>query len=150
MIDINKCLDDYNAYIYQYAGDEVVLTWETSQENSLLALRFFFACVAQINRREDFYFKNFGTVPAFKAGIDCGKVTAVEIGDLKRDIAYHGDSINTAARIQALCNSFDKKLLISKSLAGRLPAEHSFQLEAMGSFLLRGKEEAVELYAISE
>jgi adenylate cyclase len=33
-----------------------------------------------------------------------GKVTAVEVGEIKRDIAYHGDTLNITARIQSICN----------------------------------------------
>ncbi len=44
-----------------------------------------------------------------------GKVTAVEIGDIKRDIAYHVDTLNTAARIQSVCNEYNKDFLVSET-----------------------------------
>ena len=47
----------------------------------------------------------YGETPIFNAGMDAGVVTVTEIGDIKRDLAFHGDVLNTAARIQGLCNS---------------------------------------------
>lgn len=44
----------------------------------------------------------------FKAGLHGDKVTAVEAGDIKRDIAYYSDTLNTAARIEIVCNKYNK------------------------------------------
>lgn len=150
IIDVNRSLSVYNANIYQYVGDEIVLTWDTSATNSNLCIEFFYACERLIGKRSAFYMDNFGLVPSFKAGVDCGKVTAVEIGDVKRDIAYHGDILNTASRIQSLCNSVDRTLLISKSLQDTLPGNQMFRTESLGALTLKGKENSVEIFAVSK
>lgn len=150
IMDVNRCLDDYHANVYQYAGDEAILTWSLKNTKSQVCLEFFFACETIINSKSAFYMDKFGIVPAFKAGVDSGKVTAVEIGDIKRDIAYHGDAINTAARIQGLCNSTNQKLLISKSIMNNLTVNDQFIVESIGSFNLKGKKTSSELYAVSK
>jgi adenylate cyclase len=61
-------------------------------------------------------------VPEFKAGVNAGVVTVAEIGDLKREIAYHGDVVNTAARLRSACNEFDKQLLASEYVIKNLKA----------------------------
>ncbi|RYZ53007.1 MAG: hypothetical protein EOP49_08190, partial [Sphingobacteriales bacterium] len=102
--DINQDIAGYNAQIYQYVGDEIVLTWHTREglrNNS--CIRFFFACEKRLRARSPYYQKYYGCVPEFKAGLHEGKVTAVEIGEIKLDVAYHGDTINTTARIQSVC-----------------------------------------------
>jgi len=43
-------------------------------------------------------------------------ITAVEVGEIKREIAYHGDTINTAARTQRMCNQFCKDFLYPNRL----------------------------------
>ena len=47
---------------------------------------------------KDFYLSHYQVVPEFKGGMDMGLVTVAEIGDIKRDIAYHGNVLNTASR----------------------------------------------------
>jgi adenylate cyclase len=44
-------------------------------------------------------------------------VTTGEIGVLKKEIIFTGDVLNTAARIQGLCNQFNVDILISGDLA---------------------------------
>ena len=55
-----------------------------------------------------------------------GMVTAVEVGDIKRDIAYHGDTLNTAARIQSICNSYEKKFLSSANVLKNIQINNRF------------------------
>ncbi len=68
-----------------------------------------------------------------------GKVTAVEIGEIKRDIAYHGDTLNTAARIQSMCNDYQKKFLVSDYFLERSGLDNHFKIEALGMTILKGK-----------
>ena len=63
----------------------------------------------------EYYKKKYNVMPEFKAGANCGSVTVCEIGEIKKDIAYHGDVLNTASRIQGLCNTYDKSVLIYRS-----------------------------------
>lgn len=42
-----------------------------------------------------------------------GTVTAVEVGDVKREISFHGDTSIVTARIQANCNELGADLIIS-------------------------------------
>jgi adenylate cyclase len=149
--DLTDIVLNYKASIYQYVGDEVVLTWETSQGiNDLNCIKAYFAFEQKIKSREEFYVKNFSTKPFFKCGIDVGEVTVAEIGDIKREIAYHGDVLNTAARIEKLCTPQEKKMLISEYLEKELPEEmNGFSKEFIGNFELRGKEEGVKIYSIT-
>ena len=43
-----------------------------------------------------------------------------QVGELKSEITYHGDAINTASRIQNLCNSYQSRLLVSGDLFHQL------------------------------
>jgi len=51
-----------------------------------------------------YYLSKYGRVPVFKAGIHGGKVMALEVGSVKKELAYLGDIVNTTARIQGECN----------------------------------------------
>lgn len=148
-LDINKILLSFNADVYQYVGDEIVVTWRVADgERDLSCIRFFFGCEKQFQNNADYYLSNYGVLPHFKAGLHMGKVTAVEIGDIKRDIAYHGDTLNTAARIQSVCNDYHKNFLISEYALASLDPHHQLKTEAIGMILLRGKSVEVGIFSV--
>jgi adenylate cyclase len=148
--DINSALYNTPAEIYQYVGDEVVISWPvTKRFRHIVCIEFFFHCRQYIDRRSDKYLKDYGTVPLFKAGIHGGIVTAVEVGEIKREIAYHGDTINTAARIQGMCNQYNSELLISASLFESIDWGTTYHTEVVGEVELKGKQEKVKLYNIT-
>ena len=138
--DINQVLSPFNAEVYQYVGDEIVVTWKVldGMRDDCCVL-FFFACQKQFQDRVDYYSNNYGVFPEFKAGLHMGKITAVEIGDIKRDIAYHGDTINTTARIQSVCNTYGKNFLTSEYLLERTGLKAHFKTESLGMIQLKGK-----------
>ena len=76
-------------------------------------------------KNQNYYKDTYGIIPGFKAGMSIGMVTVVEIGDIKKEIAYHGNTLNTASRIEAVCNFYNEKLLISKKMYDELVKESS-------------------------
>ena len=148
-MDINRELLPYRAQVYQYVGDEIVVTWRVPDGlKDFSCIRFFFASEKHFLDRAEYYEKNYGFLPHFKAGLHMGKVTVVEIGDIKRDIAYHGDTLNTAARIQSVCNEYNKKFLISEYLLKRIDADHRLKTEALGMIQLRGKTSTIGIASL--
>jgi len=148
--DISQDIAEYNAQIYQYVGDEIVLTWHTREGlRNLCCIRFFFACEKRLLARSDYYQGHYGWLPQFKAGLHEGKITAVEIGEIKLEVAFHGDTINTTARIQSVCNSYGKMLLVSETLLQKLvvPGDE-FESEALGAIQLKGKTENITIYSV--
>src|SRR6476619_4459782 len=73
------------------------------------------------------YIKKFGVKPEFKAGLHFGKVVSAQIGDLKREIVYNGDVLNTTSRIQNECNKYHRNCLVSGMLRNRLQQMNGFQ-----------------------
>ncbi len=153
---IQDCFNDLGvvveneAEIYQYVGDEVILTWKTRdglRNNNCLSAYFNF--MGQLDSRSDYYQSKYSCRPFFKAGVNVGVVTVTEVGRYKKEIAYHGDPINTAARIQSKCNEFKKGMLISAYLKDRL-VTNEFGFELLGSIALRGKSTQVDIYSVNE
>ena len=96
--------------IYQYVGDEVVVTWRVKGGRPTGdALRCFFLIADQVEARRERYLKRYGVVPQFKAGLHGGAVVTSEIGDIKRDVVHSGDAVNTAARIEAQCHPLGRQ-----------------------------------------
>jgi len=147
--EISQPVLQTKAEIYQYVGDEVVLTWELAHglENSN-CLKTFFMFRDNLERNSENYFNQFGVRPEFKAGLHFGKVVSAQIGDLKREIVYNGDVVNTASRIQNECNTYQRDCLVSGELMNRLDPSHGFHWERMDAVMLRGKETEVELFSV--
>ena len=137
--------------VYQYVGDEVVVTWKL--KNGLYkvnVLRCYFEMKRLINKRQNIYLKRYGAVPDFKVGAHYGLVMTGEIGIVKREIAFSGDTLNTAARIQALCNGLDVDILLSKKLVDAFPyMPYKFKKTSKGTAELRGKAETVEVFTFT-
>lgn len=140
----------YNAQIYQYVGDEAVLTWERYKMKYVTeCIDAFWAFNDELIRRSMYYKNKYGINPQFKAGMSIGMVTVVEIGDIKKEIAYHGNTLNTASRIETLCNVYKEKLLISKKMYNELAKETSpFIYTKITETQLRGKHGTTEIYSV--
>ncbi len=149
-MDLNKPLTLNNAEIYQYVGDEAVITWPLREGiRNLSCLNLYYDFKKELVRKRSYYLHHYGLVPEFKAGLHFGIVTAVEVGQIKREIAYHGDAINTAARVQSLCNQYDRAFLIPKAVETILSITNSdYNFEYLGETFLKGKAQAIELYGI--
>ena len=147
--EISQPVLQTKAEIYQYVGDEVVLTWEVKHglQNSN-CLKTFFMFQESLRRNSGNYLRNFGIKPEFKAGLHFGKVVCAHIGDLKREIVYNGDVLNTTARIQDECNKYQRDCLVSGMLMKRLKQLDGFQWERIDAVTLRGKETEVELFSV--
>ena len=147
--DINEVLYPFRAQVYQYVGDEIVVTWpEKEGIKNHFCIEFFFACKRQFESRAVYYITNYGFLPEFKAGAHTGTVTTVEIGEYKRDIAHHGDTLNTASRIQSVCNDYHKTFLVSRYLLDKVGMNSNLKTEELGMILLKGKTEKVGLVSV--
>ncbi len=148
-MDINQVLLRHHAEIYQYVGDEIVISWPVTNDiRGLSCVEFFFACQDQFNQRYLHYRNNYGFIPQFKAGLHLGMVTAVEVGEIKRDIAYHGDTLNTAARIQSVCNQYNKIFLVSGDVKEFTQLDKEFSVKSLGDINLKGKQAPIRVYSV--
>jgi adenylate cyclase len=134
------------AQIYQYTGDEIVITWTIEEGlKNFSCIQIFFACQQKFRERGGYYLKQYGQVPEF----NLGKVTAVEVGDIKRDIAYHGDTLNTTARIQSVCNYYNRNFLMSAQVAESTEMKKYYKIESIGMVELKGKNIPIEIASIN-
>ncbi len=142
---------NYSAEIYNYLGDGAVVSWNiydgTRKAN---CLRAYFAFSNVLSRRKKYYKRRYGIEPKFKAGAHIGKVMVLQIGQIRRDISYNGDTINTAARIESKCNELKQNMLISSDLYNELSKYKKFKFASMGSMQLKGKRKDVEIFAVKE
>jgi adenylate cyclase len=148
--DLTSAIIEHKVEVYQYVGDEAVLTWNLHNgfENTN-CLQVYYSFQKTLERKKAYYENEYGFVPFFKAGVHLGDVTVSEVGIVKREIAYHSDVLNTAARIQGKCNEFEAELLISEDLRNKLKGSQYFNFKHIGGLSLKGKQQLVNIYKVS-
>ncbi len=136
------------ATVSHYIGDEAVIVWRPERAfKNANCVRLFFRMQEEIAKRAPLYQERFGVVPTFKAGVHMGSVVAAEVGRAKSEIVYHGDAVNTTARIVGMCAPLGRDFLVSKEIADRLTGS-GFPQESLGYHELKGKSEPVELFSV--
>ena len=155
---LRRCIDDLTeplletgGEIYQYAGDEVVVTWRVA--DGLQAgncVRCFFEVRRAIARCAAGYEQDFGAVPRFRGGLHCGTVTAGEIGDLRKQIVFVGDILNTAARLEEYAKRNGLELVASQAVLDHVKVPPSVRITRCGELVLRGKDAPVIAYSLTE
>ncbi|MEJ2004127.1 MAG: adenylate/guanylate cyclase domain-containing protein [Cyclobacteriaceae bacterium] len=125
---LSNAIIDNHGQVYQYVGDEIVITWTYDKGlDKDCCLNCFFAMRNDLLARSEYFKANYGVEPSFKAGLHMGKVTTGEIGALKKEIMFTGDVLNATARLQSMCDSFGENLLVSKFVIEQLTDPDKFK-----------------------
>lgn len=147
--DISEPIARYFGRVYQYVGDEVVVTWPLKKGlRYAVSARCFFAIQKQIRRYEKQYQERYGRVPEFKAALHGGNVVVSEVGKYKSEIAYHGDVLNTTARMLSKCHELGADFIISDFVRERVQFPNYLLADPLGDFQLKGKQQEVGLHAV--
>ncbi len=146
--DITEPILANGGEIYQYVGDEIVLSWKNNSENKLSCLKFVRQAYFILKRKEKKYISRFGVAPTFKAGIHAGEVTAGYIGIIKKDLVYSGDTLNTAARIRGKCHDLNHDFIFSGDFLGDFKLPASYDVTELGETVFKGRHEKEKLFAI--
>ncbi len=147
--DISRPIIESYGEIYQYVGDEIVVSWPLRRGiKKARALKCFFRIEDTIKQKAAAFEERFGLVPSFKAGLHCGEVTVGEIGSVKKEIIFSGDVLNTTSRMQDLCKELDVQFLVSKTLLDKMPGLDRFEIQELQQMSLKGKQNPVTLYSV--
>jgi adenylate cyclase len=145
---ISVALLENDGQIYQYVGDEVVVSWIVKKRNAnRKCLQALLDCKRILQRNKNYFKKQYGVTPEFRAGIHTGEITIGEIGVIKKDLAMSGDIMNTAARLRSATSELNQKVIISKDFASQTNLKN-WQTVNLGLIDLKGKESAMELYGL--
>jgi adenylate cyclase len=155
---LNTCFNDlaeviklHHAEIYQFVGDEAVLTWRTDADKKKAnCVKLFYAFKKRLAQNRILYLEKFGIFPEFKAAAHTGLVSASEAQGGKRELLYHGDVLNTCARILELCSRYKKELLLSESVANWIRQSPHYTIQHVEECILRGKEEYTSVFEVFE
>lgn len=149
--DLTDVVIERRVEVYHYVGDEAVLTWKVKQGlEDANCLNAFFDFEKVLYDKSNYYTKKYKFLPEFKAGVNIGLATIAEVGEIKREIHFHGDVLNTAARLQSECNHYNKRVLISEELRTRFSDDQGLNFILIGDILLKGKEKRLNIYSVEK
>ena len=150
--DIAEPVLDSGGQIVQYVGDEVMITWPRMRRGDAVSsdcVRCFFSLKQRVLDRSAVYNARYGEAPRFRAGLHGGAVVVSQIGDIKREIAFSGDTVNTASRIQGLCRELRQDFLASLDVIAEVDLPEDVLREDLGEHSLRGRSAPVSLVGLS-
>jgi adenylate cyclase len=142
--EVTQIIGAHNGIVTQFQGDAVLATFNVPVEdpghaaNAFEAARSILAAVAE----REFA----GERIRVRIGINTGSLVAGNVGGGGRQsYTVHGDAVNLAARLEALCKEHGTSLLLSAATARELPGA---KLVAVGTISVRGLSEPVAVYSI--
>jgi adenylate cyclase len=147
--DLTEIIARHQGEVYQFVGDEAVLTWRIGKdEQCQKCIQLFYDFKDKLYRNRSLYEEKFGVFPEFKASIHVGLVSASESQGRKRELVYHGDVLNTCARILELCSRLKKDLLLSEPVAQWIIDSPDYTIHPLDAIMLRGKGEYTSVFEV--
>jgi len=147
--DLSIAVESTHGEIYKYVGDEAIIVWTKKKGcKNFACLKCYFAIQAQIQKRSEWYLNRYELVPSFKAGLHFGTVAIGEMGNYRKEIAFIGDTVNTAARIEHACSQLKKSFLVSGDVTDVLGVSENLTYEYIGKTQLRGRNESTRLFFV--
>jgi adenylate cyclase len=84
-VDLTDSLIRHKVEIYQYIGDEAVMTWKVKDGvRDTNCIRVYFDFMNTLEQKKDYYQSKYGLQPFFKAGVNVGSVVVTEVGVVRR------------------------------------------------------------------
>jgi len=135
--------------IHEYVGDEVVVTWPLERAaRDGNCLRCAHAMLDAVAASAPAFRHEFGAAPRFRIAIHCGWIVAGVMGDLRREIAFSGEAVNTTARIEDVAKELERDLVVSADVLEHVALPADLSAESLGVRVLRGSERPIELFAL--
>ena len=144
---VSMALIEYDGRIYQYVGDEIVVSWLYEKNNIKKCMASIIEARKNLQRNGDHFRRKYDIIPEFRVGLHMGEVTIGEIGVIKKDLAMSGDTMNTTARIRSACNELNQKFIMSKDFMDNSDLTE-WQGESLGIVDLKGKANGIELFSL--
>ncbi|HVE49339.1 MAG TPA: adenylate/guanylate cyclase domain-containing protein [Casimicrobiaceae bacterium] len=142
--DVTRIIAAHNGIVTQFHGDAVLATFNVPVEDAEHAANAFEAAREVLACVEEREFA--GESLRVRIGINTGFLVAGNVGGGGRQsYTVYGNTVNLAARLQALCKEHGTSLLVSASTAKALSAA---ELVNVGEVGVRGLAEPVTVFSI--
>jgi len=137
--------------IYQYVGDEMVVTWtEAEGRPDARPLRCFFMMEEALRALKAQFLEQFSTEPGLRAALHLGEVIAGEIGESRRAIVFHGDVMNTTSRLEGATRELGVRFIASDDALQALGPQEDMEFKDLGALTLRGRKEPIRASSVNQ
>ncbi len=142
-------VDDHHGEVYQYVGDEMVITWKAAEGRiAARPLACYFAIEQALDAAEAEFTKEFGARPRLRAALHAGSVITGEVGGSRRAIVFHGDVMNTTSRLENATRDLGRPFLVSEDAMSRMDGKEAYRAEDLGPQPMRGRVAPLRVYAV--
>jgi len=142
-------IDNHGGDVYQYVGDEVVITWTLAEgRTGARPLACFFAVKRALDLAAGDFERAFGAIPKLRGALHAGQVITGEVGGSRRAIVFHGDVMNTTSRLENATRDLGRLFLVSEDAMNRLDGKEAYNSIDLGLQQLRGRAVPVRVYAV--
>jgi len=149
--DVTEAIVIHSGIISQYVEDEVMVTWSMSNGlSNANCIRAFFQIKEDLAALNEKYYEKYGFVPQIRAAVHNGPIIRAEIGEVKTEVLFFGDTINTTSRILGECHTSNTEVLVSDQLMEQIQLPGIYTFKKRGKVTLRGKLEELDLYTVKE
>jgi adenylate cyclase len=132
--------------IYRYVGDATIVSWKlTTAVEDARILRCLADAVGRLAAAREGCERRFGVAPAGRAALHAGPVAVGEVGDVKREITFLGDTLNTVAKMEKFASERGLRSVISADLLARLTLPPGFATAPAGTLDLPGHPQGLML-----
>jgi adenylate cyclase len=148
--ELAEPISRHRGRIYRYVGDEVIVTWKDRGDGRAVqqALACVRACALLTRRRAGHFEAAYGAAPRLRFALHAGPVVTGKMGDMKREIVFLGDTVNTAARLEETARQQDCDLVLSQTVLDRLEPPAELAVRPLPHAAIRGKAASLAVYAI--
>ena len=141
---------DQRGEIYQYVGDQIVITWRVATGRcAARPLTCFFAIQSALADAVTGFEADFTVSPEVRGALHAGPVVAGEVGVNRRSIVYHGDVMNVCARIEQATRDLGCLFLASMEAMQRLEGADGYRVEDRGPLELRGRHAPMQVHEVA-
>lgn len=148
--DLNLAVMKWRGDVYQYVGDEIVVTWPLDVGvKQGRCIECFLAAQEEIRSRREDYTQRYGICPEFRGGLHGGTGVVTWVGEMRKTIVYHGDVLNTTARVLEHCKDSGYDLVITQELLNQTDVPSHIALSDLGHVSLRGKDHPIHLFGLA-
>lgn len=146
---VAEAIAEAGGEIYQYVGDEIVVTWtEDEGRAGGRALRCFFDMRAALAQQAEALRAQFGLAAELRAALHLGDVVAGEIGEERRAIVFHGDVMNAAARLENATRETGCRFIVSQEAMDSFGQVRGYGVRDLGPLALRGRSQPLRAFAV--
>ena len=145
---VSPIIKKYDGFVSKFLSGGFMALFPHSEIDAVRAALEINDCTKRFNSQDN----STNHKITFWTGIHYGRMIIGTIGEENRlDDTVISDTVNTAARIESVCEKLDKNIIVSQVLQKKISQENTlqvdlFELEAM---YVKGKEKPLQLYEVT-